>query len=50
LHHAFLTLAGVTVLSSLAFWTLRRDDGESISKGAKGVKSSDKGAPSPVRT
>ena len=46
LHHAFLTLAGVTIVSSLAFWTLRRDDGESISKGAKG---SDNGAPSPAR-
>ncbi|MEG1326943.1 MAG: MFS transporter, partial [Janthinobacterium sp.] len=34
LHHAFLTLAGLTVLSSLTFWTLRRDDGESISKGS----------------
>ena len=33
LHHAFLTLAGVTILSSLAFWGLRFDDGESISKG-----------------
>ncbi len=25
LHHAFLTLAAVTILSSLTFWTLRRD-------------------------
>ncbi|MBG6221826.1 MULTISPECIES: DHA2 family efflux MFS transporter permease subunit [unclassified Janthinobacterium] len=33
LHHTFLTLAALTVLSSLTFWTLRRDDGESISKG-----------------
>ena len=32
LHHAFLTLAGVTILSSLAFWTLRQGDGASISK------------------
>ena len=24
LHHAFLTLAGLTILSSLSFWTLRR--------------------------
>ena len=29
-----LTLAALTVLSSLTFWTLRRDDGESISKGS----------------
>ena len=34
LHHAFLTLAALTILSSLTFWTLRRDDGESISKGS----------------
>ena len=33
LHHAFLTLAVITMLSSLTFWSLRRDDGESISKG-----------------
>ncbi|MFM2087754.1 MAG: hypothetical protein RLZZ237_2623, partial [Pseudomonadota bacterium] len=34
LHHAFLALAALTILSSLTFWTLRRDDGESISKGS----------------
>jgi hypothetical protein len=28
-----LTLAGLTALSSLTFWTLRKTDGESISKG-----------------
>ena len=33
LHHTFLTLAGLTILSSLTFWTLHKDDGESISKG-----------------
>lgn len=33
LHHAFLTLACVTVLSSIAFWGLRPEDGESVSKG-----------------
>lgn len=33
LHHAFLTLGAVTVLSSLSFWTLRPGDGESVSKG-----------------
>jgi EmrB/QacA subfamily drug resistance transporter len=33
LHHAFLTLSVITVLSSLTFWRLRRDDGESISRG-----------------
>ncbi|HAT30279.1 MAG TPA: MFS transporter [Janthinobacterium sp.] len=33
LHHAFLTLAALTAISSLTFWSLRRKDGESISKG-----------------
>ena len=31
LHHAFLTLGGLTIASSLSFWTLRASDGESIS-------------------
>lgn len=34
LHHAFLTLAVLTVLSSFAFWTLKPEDGESVSKGS----------------
>jgi EmrB/QacA subfamily drug resistance transporter len=33
LHHAFLTLGALTILSSLTFWTLRPNDGESVSKG-----------------
>ena len=33
LHHAFLTLGGLTILSSLSFWTLRANDGESVSRG-----------------
>jgi len=33
LHHAFLTLAITTALSSFVFWRLRRSDGESISRG-----------------
>ena len=37
LHHAFLTLAVLTFVSSLAFWTLRRNDGESVSKGRPAV-------------
>lgn len=36
LHHAFLALAGLTVVSSAAFWTLRQNDGESVSKGLTG--------------
>jgi EmrB/QacA subfamily drug resistance transporter len=31
LHYTFLTLAGLTILSSLAFWTLRPTDGASVS-------------------
>jgi EmrB/QacA subfamily drug resistance transporter len=34
LHHAFLTLGVLTMLSSLSFWTLRPEDGESVSRGA----------------
>lgn len=37
LHHAFLTLAGLTMLSSLSFWSLRARDGESVSGVAKRV-------------
>jgi EmrB/QacA subfamily drug resistance transporter len=32
LHHGFLTLAGLTLLSSMTFWTLRPDDGDNVSK------------------
>jgi EmrB/QacA subfamily drug resistance transporter len=35
LHHAFLALAGLTLLSSLSFWSLRPEDGESVSRGAQ---------------
>ena len=34
LHHAFVTLGALTILSSVAFWTLRPEDGESVSRGA----------------
>ncbi|HEX7810965.1 MAG TPA: DHA2 family efflux MFS transporter permease subunit [Burkholderiales bacterium] len=33
LHYAFLTLGMLTALSSLSFWTLRADDGASVSRG-----------------
>jgi len=33
LHHGYLTMAGLTLVSSLAFWGLRKNDGESVSKG-----------------
>lgn len=34
LHHAFMTLAVLTALSSVTFWTLRRSDGEGLAKGS----------------
>ena len=34
LHHAFITLGVVTLLSSLSFWTLRAGDGDSVSRGS----------------
>jgi EmrB/QacA subfamily drug resistance transporter len=37
LHHAFLTLAGLTLVSSASFWALRPDDGESVSRGVRPV-------------
>jgi MFS family permease len=33
LHHAFLTLGAVTVISSLSFWTLKPQDGSAVSQG-----------------
>lgn len=39
LHHAFLTLAAITIVSSAGFWTLRRTDGESVSKGGAAAAS-----------
>jgi len=35
LHHAFLALAGLTLVSSLSFWSLRPEDGESVSRGVQ---------------
>jgi hypothetical protein len=35
LHHAFITLGAITVLSSLSFWSLRADDGSAVSQGAQ---------------
>ncbi len=35
LHRAFLTLAALTIVSSLSFWTLRPEDGESVSKAGQ---------------
>ena len=33
LHHAFYALSAITIVSSLTFWRLRAEDGESISRG-----------------
>jgi EmrB/QacA subfamily drug resistance transporter len=33
LHKAFLTLGGLTIVSSLSFWTLHAEDGENVSRG-----------------
>jgi EmrB/QacA subfamily drug resistance transporter len=33
LHYTFLTLGGLTALSSLTFWTLRAEDGDIVSRG-----------------
>ena len=38
LHRAFLTLGGVTIVSSLSFWTLRAKDGENVSRGASATQ------------
>jgi len=35
IHHGLQALALITIVSSLSFWTLRRGDGESVSRGAK---------------
>ncbi len=37
LHHAFLTLAVLTAVSSLSFWALRPRDGESVSRGGDAI-------------
>jgi EmrB/QacA subfamily drug resistance transporter len=41
LHHAFLTLGAVTVVSSLSFWTLKPDDGNAVSRGVRVVDEAD---------
>ncbi len=33
LHHTFLTIGALTILSSLSFWTLRPGDGDNVSRG-----------------
>ncbi|MCK9686196.1 DHA2 family efflux MFS transporter permease subunit [Scleromatobacter humisilvae] len=33
LHHGYITMSVLTLVSSLAFWGLRKNDGESVSKG-----------------
>jgi EmrB/QacA subfamily drug resistance transporter len=36
LHHAFLTLAAITIVSSASFWRLQPGDGEAVSRGTSG--------------
>lgn len=36
LHHAFLALAAITIVSSVSFWSLRPTDGEAVSRGTSG--------------
>jgi EmrB/QacA subfamily drug resistance transporter len=33
LHHAFVTLGCMTILSSLSFWSLSKNDGDNVSRG-----------------
>lgn len=33
LHYAFITLGCLTILSSLSFWSLRKNDGDNVSRG-----------------
>jgi MFS family permease len=33
LHHTFVAVGALTLLSSLSFWTLRRNDGDNVSRG-----------------
>jgi len=35
LHHAFLTLGAVTIVSSFSFWALKPHDGEAVSQGSQ---------------
>ena len=37
LHHTFVTIGILTVVSSLSFWTLRQGDGDSVSRGKLSV-------------
>jgi len=37
LHHAFLTLGAITVVSSWSFWKLRPDDGHAVTQGSAGA-------------
>jgi MFS family permease len=43
LHHAFLTLAVITIVSSASFWRLRAGDGEAVSRGTSGKVVEDQG-------
>jgi EmrB/QacA subfamily drug resistance transporter len=38
LHHAFITLGCLTMISSLSFWSLRKNDGDNVSRGVEEEK------------
>jgi EmrB/QacA subfamily drug resistance transporter len=48
LHHAFLTLGAMTILSSLSFWTLRTHDGENVSRGSSSPPVSKQAEEAPI--
>jgi len=37
LHHAFITLGCLTIVSSLSFWFLRKNDGDNVSRGVNQI-------------
>ena len=43
LHHGFVSLAIITLVSSATFWRLRREDGESISRGSPAAQTAPAG-------
>ena len=43
LHHGFASLAIITLVSSATFWRLRREDGESISRGSPAAQTAPAG-------
>jgi MFS family permease len=38
LHNAFIALGCLTIISSLSFWSLRKNDGDNVSRGVEEVE------------